>query len=304
MEKREENKLKMLLATRIFLLSNPGILAKIPNSTKFMADLDAAIKQITENENELEVISNNGNTTNKDNLRETLVNNISEVAGKIQAFALFTENTVLLAETKITKKMITNVSEIKIINTANGLYGRVADHLPELKDYDLNAETQTTFRTNIDNFANSIDTQSQSGTNRSELKRLVKEGFDKSDAVLVKLDAGVEIVHNSEPAFYAGYKKVRKIPELGNGSLQVQGTLADAATNKPIPGATISFYAHGQTTAILTKKTAAAGGFNVKSLPEGIYDISAEKTGYKTYTGTFTVVFEDLCRMDITLEKL
>jgi hypothetical protein len=120
----------------------------------------------------------------------------------------------------------------------------------------------------------------------------------------VMLDAGVEIVHTSEPAFYASYKKARKIPELGNGNLQVQGSVADAATGKPIAGATITFYAQGQTTALLVKKTAAAGGFNVKSLPEGMYNITVEKTGCKSYSATITVVFEDLCRVDVKLDKL
>lgn len=304
MENRNENKLKMLLATKILLLSSPTILAKIPNSTKFMADLDAAILQIDESENELDLISTGGNTINKAQLREVLESTISESSRKIQAFALFTGNTVLQAETKITRQMITAASEIKLLNIANGIYGRIEDHVMELREYDLGPETQMTFRTQIDSFANAIPAQSQSELNKKELKRLVDEGFAKADMALVMLDAGVEIVHTSEPAFYASYKKVRKTRELGKGSLQVQGTVTDAATAKPIAGATITFYAQGQTTALLVKKTAAAGGFNVKSLPEGMYDIKVEKTGCKSYSATITVVFEDLCRVDVKLDKL
>jgi hypothetical protein len=304
MENRNENKLKMLLATKILLLSSPTILAKIPNSTKFMADLDAAILQIDESENELDLISTGGNTINKAQLREVLESTISESSRKIQAFALFTGNTVLQAETKITRQMITAASEIKLLNIANGIYGRIEDHVMELREYDLGPETQMTFRTQIDSFANAIPAQSQSELNKKELKRLVDEGFAKADATLVMLDAGVEIVHTSEPAFYASYKKVRKTRELGKGSLQVQGTVTDAATAKPIAGATITFYAQGQTTALLVKKTAAAGGFNVKSLPEGMYDVTVEKTGCKSYSATITVVFEDLCRVDVKLDKL
>jgi hypothetical protein len=304
MERKNENKLKMFLAARILLLSNPAILAKIPNSAKFMAALDAAITQINENENELELISSGGNASNKTQLRETLEENAFDVIRKMKAFALFTENTVLMAEMSIPKKMISNVSEIKLQGTVNGLYGRADDHLTELTAYELNVETQKVFRTNIDNFTDAIPAQSQGETYRKEKKRLVDEGFVKGDAALMMLDAGVEIVYNSEPVFYANYKNARKIPELGNGSLQVQGSVTDVATGKPIAGVTITFYAHGQTSALLVKKTAAGGGFNVKSLPEGIYDITVEKTGCKTYTGTFTVVFEDLCRMDIKLDKL
>lgn len=304
MENKNENKLKMLLATKILLLSSPTILAKIPNSTKFMADLNAAILQIDESENELDLISTSGNTTNKAQLREVLENSISESSRKIQAFALFTGNTVLQAETKFTRKMITGASEIKLLNIANGLYGRVEDHVMELREYDLSPETQMTFRTQIDSFANAIPAQAQSELNKKELKRLVDDGFAKANAALMMLDAGAEIVRTSEPAFYASYKKARKAPELGNGSLQVQGSVADAATGKPIAGATITFYAQGQTTVLLVKKTAAAGGFNVKSLPEGMYDITVEKTGCKSYSATITVVSEALCRVDIKLDKL
>ena len=304
MENKNENKLKMLLATRILLLSSPTILAKIPNSTKFMADLNAAIMQIDESENELDLISTGGNTTNKAQLREVVENTISEASRKIQAFALYTGNTVLQAETKFTRQIITNASEIKLLNIANGLYGRVEDHVMELLEYDLSPETQLTFRTQIDNFANAIPAQAQSELNKKELKRLVDEGFAKADTALVMLDAGVEIVHTSEPAFYASYKKARKTPELGNGTLQVQGYVTDAATGKPIAGVTVTFCAQGQTTALLIKKTAAGGGFNVKSLPEGMYDITIEKTGYKSYSATITVVFEALCRADAKLDKV
>jgi len=54
----------------------------------------------------------------------------------------------------------------------------------------------------------------------------------------------------------------------------------------------------------LEKETAAKGGFNIKSLPEGIYDVTITKVGFKPKTITITVRWDELCNVEEELEKL
>ena len=304
MTTRQDNKLKMNLATRIFLLEHPEVLAQIPHSADFMAELNEGIALIQENDNEMAPQQRSAGTTNKGDLREILEKNIMSVSGNFQAFAAITGNTLLLNETRITVKMLAAASEIRLISIANTLHGVVGVHLIELEPYKLTSATQSLFRANITNFESAIPHHSNKEVKRQGHSRTLDDGFDKADHSLSMFDYGVEIVRYNEPDFYAGYKLVRKIPEYGTGTLQVQGTITDAATAKPIPGVTITFFAQGTTNPVLTKKTAAGGGINIKSLPERIYDVTIEKTGYKTYTGSIVVVFEALARLDVQLETL
>jgi len=42
----------------------------------------------------------------------------------------------------------------------------------------------------------------------------------------------------------------------------------------------------------------------IKSMPEGIYDVTVTKVGFKTQTVTVTVRWDELCNVDIELEKI
>lgn len=55
--------------------------------------------------------------------------------------------------------------------------------------------------------------------------------------------------------------------------------VTDSATGNPLPVATVKFVLNGAL--VLTKKTAAKGGFIVKTLAAGTYAVSASKPGYK-----------------------
>ena len=65
----------------------------------------------------------------------------------------------------------------------------------------------------------------------------------------------------------------------GAGSLAVKCVVTEVATGNPLPVATVKFVLEGAL--VLTKKTAAKGGFVVKTLAAGTYVVTASKPGYK-----------------------
>ena len=302
MNSKQESKLKMYLTVRIFLLSNPAITAKLPNFNEFLAALDAAILQI-QTSNEQHHLTTKGVTDNKQQLRDGLVTLTADNSAKIQAYAKYTHDTVLLAETKFNISALKIVTALELVDIANGLHSRINAHLTDLSPYALTTASQTEFRTAIDAFAESIPQPRQSQLKGKESTLLEKQGFAAADTALADIDAVVEIVKLTEPLFYAGYKNARKIVEQGAGTLQVQGIITEAANGKPIPNATLTFCLSGQTDVAIEKETAAKGGFMIKSLPEGIYDITVKKVGFKTQTVTLTVRWDELCNVDVAMEK-
>ena len=144
----------------------------------------------------------------------------------------------------------------------------------------------------------------QSQLKSRENTLLETQGFAAADEALSNIDTLVEIVKLTEPTFYAGYKNARKIVEQGSGSLQVQGYITEAENQKPIPLATVTFRLNGKSEVVLEKETAAKGGFMIKSLPEGIYDVTVTKVGFKPKTITTAVRWDELSNLDVELDKI
>lgn len=303
MTSKQDSKLKMYLTVRIFLLSNRAILAKLPNCNEFMTALDNSIKEI-QSINEQNQFNTKGITGNKQELREALSVLIVDNSSKMQAYARYIHDTVLLSETKFTISLLRKVSALELVDIAKGLHNRIQGVIDKVTEYNLTAETQTAFRTATDAFNDSIPQPRQSQLKIKENTLLGSNAFADADEALSNIDTLVEIVKLTEPNFYANYKNARKIVEYGTGSLQVQGTIVEAETQRPIPIAAVTFRLNGQNEVVLEKETAAKGGFMVKSLPEGIYNVSATKVGFKPQTITLTVSKDELCNVEMELEKI
>ena len=302
MNSKQESKLKMYLTLRICLLSNEAITAKLPNFSEFLTALNNAIEQIQTNSEQMHY-NTKGVTDNKQQLRESLMTITADASAKIQAYAKYQRNTVLLSETKFTITNLRHVGALELLDMANGLHTRIDANIADLTEYLLTAASQTAFRTAIDAYAESVPQTRQSQLKSKENTLLETQAFAIADEALSNIDALVEIVKLTETTFYAGYKNSRKIVEQGTGTLQVQGIVSEAATGKPIPVATVSFSLSGQTKVAIEKETATKGGFMIKSLPEGIYDVTVSKVGFKTQTITATVRWDELCNIEVELEK-
>lgn len=303
MNSKQDSKLKMYLTMRIFLLSNPAILAKLPNCNEFMAALDAAIAQI-QSTSEQNHYSTKGVTDNKKQLRDNLTTLTVDNSAKMQAYGRYLHDTVLLAETKFTRSALRKIPALELVDISNGLYNRIQSNIEKVTSYNLTVDSQTNYRLTIDAFTESIPQPRQSQLKSKENTLLETQAFASADDALSNIDTLVEIVKLTEPTFYAAYKNARKIVEQGTGSLQVRGTIVEASTLKPIPLATIIFRLNGQSVVMLKKETAAKGGFMIKSLPEGIYDVTITKVGFKPKTIAIAVRWDELINLSLELDKI
>ncbi len=303
MNAKQQSKLKMYLNLRIFLLANPAILAKLPNASEFLAALDAAITQIQTN-SEQQQLTGKGLVDNKSELRELLITLMMDGSAKMTAYAKYIRNTILQKEVKLIKTDLDAIGGLLLAETANVQYGIINTHLADVTSYGLTADTQLQYRSAIDAFAAAIPQPRQAQMQGHENIELRDQGFEKGDEAIGSLDSVVEIVKLTEPVFYAGYKNARKIIDQGSGSLQVQGTVTEADTGKPIAGATLIFRLSGQTTVVIEKYTAEKGGFMIKSLDEGIYEVTIAKVGFQTQKISTVVDNTKLCVIDVKLERV
>jgi uncharacterized membrane protein len=158
------------------------------------------------------------------------------------------------------------------------------------------------------------DSIGKPGAERSEGTQITKQLatlFKTADTALENMDAAVEIVRLTEVNFYNGYKSARKVIETGGGSLSVKGLVTDAQTGSPLKGVTVSFALDGgmakaaiaTTEPEIVKKTAEKGGFNIKSLATGTYQVTLKKVGYADQVATISVNDGEMTELKISLEK-
>jgi hypothetical protein len=301
MTTNQSKKLKMLLALRVLLRANPGILAKLPNVEEFLTALDYAIVQIQTN-SELQQYGTGNLTDDKNKLRLALIADTVDVSRKMQAYAAYIKDSALQKDTKYVESDLTRLLDVELVTVSKGLYGKVNGNLPKLSSYVLTDATQTAFLADITAYETAIPQTEKSKLDQKNITALIAQNFDAADEALKNIDLLVEIIHTTEPQFYADYKALHKVDNPYT-SVQVQAKVTDADTKAPIVNATATFRLSGNPEPVLVKQTAEKGGFFIKNLAEGIYTVTISKLGYQTQTITVTVTSDAICNINVQLVK-
>jgi hypothetical protein len=191
---------------------------------------------------------------------------------------------------------------------AQGVFNRVEANLAFLVDYGLNEESLQALKAAIDAYGVSIPKPRLSIAENKQATSLLTKLFEEGDIYLVKMDVLVEIVRTSHSGFYEGYKNARRLISVGVGSLALKGLVTDANTGEPLKGVKLSFAAvnttgGGQTAAVLVKITASKGGLHLKTLAEGMYEVTASKNGYKPQVVQVAVNASETAELRIQLQK-
>ena len=309
MNKKQENRFSMYLATVDFCEQNTDIITTLPDFSTNLTNLKTTCDEIHVII-ETQAADTSGTTADKNVLKENLILLAADTARKLVAFAKLTKNQKLLKEISYTDSDLRRMPDTILPDTAKLIYDRAQANLPSLVNYLITAATQTAFLQAIADYKLVIASPRVEKVSQVQATKQLAELFVVGDQALANMDAVVEIVRVNQPNFYAGYKLARKIIETGNTKLTVKGLVTDVLTGAPVPGVTISFWPDGnlmKTTATgdasLVKKTAAKGGFKVSSLPAGTYRVTLQKVGYTEQTLTIFVNEGELTTVDVQLAK-
>lgn len=311
MTNQQESRLSMYLSFRDYQAGFTAITTPLPNYTTNSTTFVNTIPQI-QAVAEQQKISKKGVTDNKNNLKESLIVTTADYARKLGVYAKFTNNATLAQEVKFTEGKLRQVADTAVKDYAQIVYDRAQPIVTALATYGITAATQTALLAAITAYNVSIGKPSASRTESSQTTKQLKTLFKTAETALANMDAAVEIVRISQPAFYTGYKNARKVVETGIGSLAVKGLVTDAKTGEPVKGATLTFVLDSNngttktaktTTESVVKKTAEKGGFNIKSLPFGMYTVTIKKVGYADQMATVAVADGELTDLNIQLSK-
>lgn len=317
MTNEQESRLSMFFTVALYSDANATTTASLPSFNANLATLKGTTTQI-QSISELQKFDKTGVTQGKNQLKASLIVLAADNARKITAYAKFTNNQTLLAEVSLTESDFRRCSDTALKDYAQIIYDRIQANLPALAGYSISAATQTTLLTAITTYNAAIATPRVGATVKSQATKQLAALFETGNAALANMDTAVEIIRLSQVNFYNGYKTARKIVETGIGSLAVKGFVTDAQTGEPLKGATILFSPTGgdatqsvaangisksKEEAILTKRTAEKGGFNIKSIPEGVYSVTIKKNGYKDQVVTVAITDGEMSDLNVELSK-
>ncbi len=294
-------KLKMYMALRVLLGANLAILEKLPNATVLLTALDNAIADIQSNI-ALQQASGNEQKEQLEKLHDKVVQDAMDASRKTGAYADAIDNKALLKDSQLAESKISRLKDIELIQIAKGMYNLVNTNLEQLTPYGLTADTQTTFLSDIALFEAFIPQQGNAGLDKKNITKALNESYKTADKVVSHFDKLLEIVRLTEPKFYADYKALRRI-EMPTDVVQLVAKITDAATGAGIPNVTVSLQLNGSSADPIVKQTAEKGGFQIKSLENGIYTVTVEKIGYLTQTLTLTLPGDEQYSMEVKMVK-
>ncbi len=310
MTSQQEDRLSMYLTFKDYQAPHTSITDGLPNYSENSTIFLNTIPQI-QSIWEQQKLSKKGVTDSKNQLKETLIVLTADYARKLGAYAKFTNNAKLAQQVKFSEGKLRQVADTAVKNYGQIVYDLAQPLVGSLAQYGITDETQATLADAITAYNDSIG---KPGAERSEGTQLTKQLatlFKTADTALENMDAAVEIIRLTQVDFYNGYKSARKIIETGAGSLSVKGLVTDAQTGLPLKGVTVSFALDGgiakaaSTTSEpeLVKKTAEKGGFNIKGLESGMYQVTLKKAGYANQVTTISVSDGEMTELKISLEK-
>ncbi len=253
-----------------------------------------------------------GVAANKKQIRINLNTKVSDSARKLIAFATLNNNLILLAEVNYSESEFKNFIDNEIPEKAQLIHSKAQEYLEELIPFGIAEETQLILQDAINEFREVINAPRISKMAKSQATKELVVLFKTAEDAIEKIDSIVELVRYTEPYFYNGYRLARKIVITSSGKLAVKGLVTDAQSGEPLKGVTITFMHNGESTPaalaangepVVTKISAAKGGFNIKSLPAGVYRVSFKKMGYTEQFATVNVNDGELTTVDVALNK-
>jgi len=307
MTSRQENKLNMYLAVTTFLNTNVAIVNRLPMYGDSLSSLNTGITNIKALAKE-QMFDKSGVHKNKKQLKYALAGLAADTSRKLVTFAKFTNNQPLLSEIDFSESKLKYANNSEIRDYTQGIYSRAQTHIADLEIYGVTANTQAALLAAINEFTDYSPQTRIVSTSGKRYTTEIAEAFKKADIALENIDAGIEIIKLSELYFYKEYKSVRKIISLGTGSLALTGKITDAITKEPIKNASIEFNIKvngsntpANTNGTIYKKSADKGGFFIKTMPNGLYDVSISKNGYTGKNEIIVVSTGELARLNIEL---
>jgi hypothetical protein len=301
---------KMSLARSSYLVANATITSTLNGFSTYFPVIQTTHNQIV-TAKILQEANKSGDTTAKNQLRASLIAQAMEIIRRVFAYTTNTNNNSLRELVNYSETKLKRSSDQQLTTSCQVIRDNANANVTALTTYGVTAAIITTFQTTINNLNALIPKGRVTTTDSGEATLTLANSFKVLTANWAKIDTLVEMVRTSQPSFYDEYHRLGKVIILGTGKIPLKIKTINAITGAPeanvilkltpVNGQLKSAAANGKNS--IVKKTAAGGGSNYKSIPDGTYTLEAEKPGFKKVITTITVVNGEINIIEIKMEK-
>ncbi len=211
MNKIQTKHLRMFINTQEALDENTNLWSGIPIVVNVKNNLDELIQRIEE-QNEKTNPGSQAITTNKNKTLQNLIEKVMALAGTMQAFAAFNDDTILAGKVKLTKSAIIQARETDVEAMLKPIITAARENLSGLADFMVTEEMVTEVETSLDNFKTLIGQPRNIRNQAFAAMSLLDELFETTNNLIKnKLDKLMFRFEFTNTEFYSAYKRARVI---------------------------------------------------------------------------------------------
>lgn len=300
MTSRQETKLRMLMGLRDYLIQNGAVVTTIPNLNGLLATLTSLINQI-QAASQLQIVNKTGVRVTKEELRSNLILIAGDVARRLSAYAAIANNDALLNEVHFSDTELSRLTEERLKEVVQVIYDRGMVNVTVAAAYGLTAQLLASLLTALNAFNAAIPKPRLTLAERKQATEQVIKLFGEADGLLKKVDILVDIVKLNQPIFYTGFKSVRTLVDRGGRKRMLTVTITDSLSSEPIKGVKCELV---QGDVGFVKRSSLKGIFFLQSIPEGAYQMSVSKAGYKSTVVDVYVSKNENSKVKVLLERV
>lgn len=314
MTAHDQARLGMYEAVLDFLQNNEAITQNLPNYQVLKTSLQDKIASIRLHAQDQER-DNSGTTVNKEKLRQDIINRTDNLSGKLIAYATFEEKEELLKFISFTRTDLERSTDHLLPFHVKEVCDNALKHMDALPAYEVEKTEVTDLQKKCDDFQKIVPQPTEKRKDVGTATTALHKEMNSTDELLLDMDKLMLVKRYSEPAFFDRYSKSRGITFPGSRTLAVKAQITDAATGEGVKGVTADYEFSTQKGSKKktsgggdlqkgVKKSAAKGGFYIKTLDPGTYIFTFSKEGYATQTVTVYVNAGEMAKVKIALQAL
>lgn len=283
MTNTQENRLSMFLAARDFLLKNDAVTNNLPNFTRFFDELKSSVIDI-QSWVELQEFDKTGIAIAKNKAKDALIIKTMDIANRLFAFAKFRNDSILMKEIGYKESYLRQTTDTLLKEKCQIVFDRASNFITDLAQYGVSQNMLDELKNLIADYGTSLPAPRIGIMEKKQATAKLAALFDQANLHFNQIDTLIETLRYSDTVFYNGYHSARKIVNAGHGFLSLKGKVLDKNNGLPIQNVKLLLSRElknpGDTAAIIEKKSAQKGGFNIRNMSAGSWNVLVTKEGY------------------------
>ncbi|MGL2966117.1 carboxypeptidase-like regulatory domain-containing protein [Flavobacterium sp. XGLA_31] len=296
MNQMQERKRSMYYVVEDYLATVPAAtIASMPEfEAKFTVFMNVVDKIRTQSESQ--TTNRIGYRMVKDDLKLDMTKKAIDVASRVKAYAINTNDVVLREEMYQRISNLYKRPDTVCADICQFIYNKGQLLLTALAAYGVTNELLDALNDSIGAYTSYIPKPRAGIVERKQATEEMMRLFKASDATLSSLDALITMLQFTDKEVYDAYFSSRKIIRPSYRTIALKGIITDA---EGLPLSKVDVRVDGTS---IIRKTSSRGGFEIKDLDSGTYTVVLQKAGYAATTTEVAITATERTVVTVVME--